>query len=66
MIGEGFETYTIDIDGFALTRYEPPLPEGSDANTTNKLVFFVNNAIADSCPKATLWFKNICFNSKGY
>jgi hypothetical protein len=56
-----WQKFSIDISDFEQIVLRPPFPPGLDANTINKLVFFVNTAIATNCPKATLWFKDVRF-----
>jgi hypothetical protein len=56
-----WRTFEIPLGAFEPRRNEPPYPRGLDANTINKLVFYVDARIATSCPQATLWFRDICF-----
>ncbi len=56
-----WRTFEIPLGAFEPSRNEPPFPRGLDANTINKLVFYVDARIAASCPQATLWFRDICF-----
>ena len=41
----------------------PPLrfPAGLDKNTINKLVFYIDGGIAQRCPKAKIWIRDIRF-----
>lgn len=60
-IGSNWKEYKLSLSDFERSRYEPPFPDGLDANTINKIVFFIDKEIATKCPKATLWFSNISF-----
>ena len=61
-ISNNYEYYAIDIGDFKMTRIEPPLPDGIDENTINKIVFFINSDIVHSCSEATIWIKEITLN----
>lgn len=62
-LDETWQTFTVDIGDFQQTRFESPFPPGIDANSINKIVFFVNDDIGKSCPESTLWFRDIKFSS---
>jgi hypothetical protein len=49
----------IPISEFQQRHYRPPLPSGLDANTINKIVFFVDNPIVGVCRQGTLWISEI-------
>ena len=53
--------FRIHLSDFKETVRRPPFPRGLDANTVNKIVFFVNTHSASNCPKATLWFRDLSF-----
>lgn len=61
-ISNNYDYYVIDVSDFDMKRIEPPLPDGIDENTINKIVFFINGNIVNSCSKATIWIKDITFN----
>ncbi len=58
-LNESWQTFTIDISEFKQKRFEPPLPDGIEENSINKIVFFVTKDIVKNCPKATLWFRDV-------
>ena len=59
-VSEKWTTFELPIAAFQQVRYEPPF-KGIDANTINKLVFFVDSRIAALCRKGTIWFSDIAF-----
>jgi hypothetical protein len=58
-LDESWKEFRIPLRQFHETVRRPPFPEGLDANSINKIVFFVNVTVATNCPKATLWFRDI-------
>jgi hypothetical protein len=60
-ISDEWRSVDIPLSAFQQVRYEPPFPEGLDENTINKIVFFVDNDIAQKCKQATFWFSEIDF-----
>ena len=56
-----WQLYDIDLAHFVLKTSRPPMPKGLDANTVNKIVFFVTPGIAERCDGATLSFRDVEF-----
>lgn len=59
-VSEKWTTFELPIAAFKQVRYEPPF-KGIDANTINKLVFYVDSRIAASCGEGTVWFSDVAF-----
>lgn len=60
-LSRSWQHFEVDIGEFRQVRVDLPLPEEIDANTINKVVFFIDPVIAKKCNKATLWFRDIEF-----
>lgn len=60
-VGAEWRTFEIPLGDFNMVRYEPPFPTDVDENTINKIVFFVDNRIAEQCKQAAFHFSEICF-----
>jgi hypothetical protein len=60
-IEPGWKVYSLKLDLFELKALRPPLPEGIDMNTINKIVFYVDVKKAKKCKAATFEFSDITF-----
>jgi|GEM_PF-6825263 len=60
-LGDTWTKFELPTSAFKQVRYEPPFPAGLDENTINKIVFFIDNRIAERRHNATVWVSDIEF-----
>jgi len=62
VIDSTWRSIRIPISEFQQRHYRPPLPSGLDANTINKIVFFIDNRMVGECCRGTMWISEITFS----